>query len=97
MSLKLLYIASVNNVLKVSKDGTPLRISNIVGRRWIIGRVYTCQPEGRGFESLSSRHIGTLGKSSTHSCLWHFGVKLRHSICDVSGALLSRRGAIEMV
>src|SRR6218665_826285 len=29
-----------------------------------------------GFEYRSSRHVGTLGKSFTHSCLWHFGVKL---------------------
>src|SRR6218665_1746343 len=45
--------------------------------------------EGRGFDSRSSRQVGTLGKSLTHSCLWRFGVKLRHSIRAVSGALLS--------
>src|SRR6218665_3963408 len=27
------------------------------------------QPEGRGFDSRSSRHVGTLGKSFTYSCL----------------------------
>src|SRR6218665_3398945 len=30
--------------------------------------------EGRRFESRSSRHVGTLGKSFTHSCMWRFGV-----------------------
>ena len=49
----------------------------------------TFRPKGRGFESLSSRHVGNLGKSFTRSCLWRFGVKLRYSILDVSGALLS--------
>ena len=47
-------------------------------------------PKGRGFESRSGRHVGTLGKSFTRSYLWRFGVKLRHSIRDVSGAPLSR-------
>src|SRR6218665_1200074 len=46
------------------------------------------QPEGRGFNSRSSRHIGTLGKSLTRGCLWRFGMKLRHSIRAVSGATL---------
>ena len=27
------------------------------------------QPKGRGFDSRSSRHVGTLGKSFTYSCL----------------------------
>ena len=44
------------------------------------------QPEGRGFDSRSSRHVGTLGKSLTYSCLWRFGVKLRHSIRAVVGS-----------
>jgi len=35
--------------------------------------------EGRGFESRSVRHVGTLNKSCTHNCLWRFGVKFRHS------------------
>ena len=34
----------------------------------------------RGFDSCSNRHEETLGKSFTHSCLWRFGVKFRHSI-----------------
>src|SRR6218665_1090046 len=59
---------------------------------WRIGRVEAFRPEGRGFESSSSRGIGTLGKFLTHSCLWRFGVKLRHSIPSVSGALHSSSG-----
>ena len=47
------------------------------------------------FDSRSSHHVGILGKSLTHSCLWRFGVKLRHSILAVSGALLSRSGLEE--
>jgi len=43
----------------------------------------------------ASRHVGTLGKSLTRSCLWHFGVKLRHSIRAVSGAFLSSSGLEE--
>src|SRR6218665_640078 len=65
------------------------------GMWWRIGRVDNFQPEGPGFDSRSSRHIGTLGKSLTHSCLWRFSVKLRHSIRAVSGALLSRSGLEE--
>jgi len=48
--------------------------------------------KGCRFESRSSRHIGTLGKSFSHSCLWRFNVKLRHSIRAVLGALLSSIG-----
>ena len=36
---------------------------------WHIGRGDAFRPEGRGFESRSSRAVGTLGKSFTHSCL----------------------------
>ena len=43
----------------------------------------------------AGRHVGTLGKSFTHSCLWRFGVKLRHSIRAVSGAPLSNSGLEE--
>ena len=55
----------------------------------LIGRVDAFRPKGRGFESRSSRHVGTLGKSFARSCLWRLGVKLRHSIRAVSGASLS--------
>src|SRR6218665_1552790 len=62
--------------------------SNIlrVGRGWRIGRVDAFRSKGHGFDSRSSRHVGTLDKSSTHSCRWHFGVKSRHIIRAVSGA-----------
>ena len=36
---------------------------------WRIGWADTFQQEGRGFESRSSRHVGTLGKSLACSCL----------------------------
>ena len=68
---------------------------DMCGTWWRIGRVEAFRPEGPGFESCSSRHVGTLGKSLTQSCLWRFGVKLRHSIHAVSGALLSRSGLEE--
>src|SRR6218665_2908795 len=51
-----------------------------------IGRFDAFHPKGRGFESRSSRHVGTLGKSFTRSYLWQFGVKLRHSIRAVGSA-----------
>src|SRR6218665_1178458 len=59
---------------------------------WRIGRVVTLRPKGCGFESRSSRHVVTLGKSFTRSCLLCFSVKLRHSICAVLGAPMSSRG-----
>src|SRR6218665_1337182 len=60
-----------------------------VGRWWLIGRVDAFRPKGHGFDSRSNRHVGTLGKSFTHSCQWRSGVKFRHSVRDVSGASLS--------
>ena len=53
------------------------------------------RPKGHRFESRSSCHSGTLGKSFTRSCLWRFGVKLRHKIRAVSGVPLSSRGLAE--
>jgi len=53
---------------------------------WRIRRVKAFRPEGRGFEFLSSHHVGTLGKSLTRSCLWRFGVNLRYSIRAVVGS-----------
>ena len=35
---------------------------------WLIGRFDALHLEGRRFESHSNRHVGTLGKSFTHSC-----------------------------
>src|SRR6218665_3890670 len=60
-----------------------------IGAWWIIGRFVAFCPNGRGFEFRSSRHVGTLGKFFTRSCMWRFGVKLRHCIRAVSGAPLS--------
>src|SRR6218665_15248 len=52
-----------------------------VGHVWRIGRVDAYRPKGHGFDSHSSRHVETLGKFFTHSCLWRFGVKFRHVLC----------------
>ena len=65
------------------------------GAWWLIGRFITFRPKGRGFKSHSSRRVGTLGKSFTRSCLWHFGVKLWHSIRVASGVPLSSSGLEE--
>ena len=56
---------------------------------WLIGRFDAFRLKGRGFESRSSRHVGTLGKSFTHNCLWRFGLKLQHRIRAVSWGPLS--------
>ena len=62
-----------------------------LGRGWHIGTVDAFRSKGHGgFDSRSSRHVGTSGKS--HSCLWRFGVKFRHSIRAVSRAPLSSSG-----
>ena len=66
------------------------------GTWWRIGWVDIFQPEGRGFESRSSRHVGTLGKSLTRICLWRFGVKFPDSIRAVSGVTLSSSGLEEV-
>ena len=49
-----------------------------------MGKFGVLRPEGLWFESYSSRHVGTLGKSFTHSCLWRFDVL--HSINAVDGS-----------
>ena len=64
----------------------------ICGMWWRFGRVDAFRTKGHGFNSRSSCHVRTLGKSFTHSCLLHFGVKFWHSIRAVSGAPLSSRG-----
>src|SRR6218665_301855 len=58
-------------------------------RLWLIGRLDALRPNDRGFESCPYRQVGTLDKSLIRSCLWRFGVKLRHSIRAVSGAPLT--------
>src|SRR6218665_499034 len=75
--------------------GCFLFISFAVGHEWRIGRVDAFHPRGHGFDSRSSRHVRTLDKSFTHSYLWRFGVKFRHSIRAVSGGPLSSRGLEE--
>ena len=64
----------------------------IKGRVWRNGRFDACRPKGHGFDSRSSRHVGTLGKFFCHSCLWRLGVKFWHSIRAVLVAPLSSRG-----
>ena len=41
---------------------------------WRIFKVDAFRSEGRGFESRSKRHVGTLGESFTCTCLERFGV-----------------------
>ena len=41
---------------------------------WFSGMFGALCLEGLRFESHSGHHIGTLGKSFIHSCLWRFGV-----------------------
>src|SRR6218665_3689596 len=70
------------------------------GAWWLIGRFGAFRSKGRWFDSRSSCHVGTLGKSFTRSTVAcgasplpkRFGVKFRHSIRAVSGAPLSSRG-----
>src|SRR6218665_2400169 len=40
---------------------------------WVIGRFGVFRAKAHGFEFRSGRHVGTLGKSFTRSCLWRFG------------------------
>ena len=75
-------------------------IKGVWGRGWRIGRVDTFRPKGHGLDSRSSHHVGTLGKSFTHSCLQRFGVKLAQYPCFVGSASdqwWTWRGAIEIV
>src|SRR6218665_3585341 len=65
------------------------------GTWWRFGRVDHFRAKGHGFDSRSSRQVGTFGKFLTHNCLWRFGVKFRHSIRSVSGAPLRSRGLEE--
>ena len=69
----------------------------LCGAWWRISWVYAYRSKGHGFDSPSSRHVGTLSKSFTDSCLWRFSVKFRHSIRTVSGAPLSGSGLEEML
>ena len=40
----------------------------------VVAQFGALRPEGHMFESNSSRYVGILGKSFTHSCLKRFGV-----------------------
>ena len=44
------------------------------GAWWLSGKSGALHPEGRRFKTHSSRHVRTLGKSFTHSCLYCFGM-----------------------
>src|SRR6218665_2241074 len=71
-------------------------LRHYINAAWgLIGRVDAYRPKGRGFDSRSRRHAGTLGKSFARSYLWRFHVKLRHSIHAMSGAPLSSSGLEE--
>jgi len=61
----------------------------------VVGRFDAIRPKGCGFESWSSRHVGTLIKPFTRRCLWHFSVKLQYSIRAVSRVSLSSIGLEE--
>ena len=56
------------------------------GAWWRIGWVNASELEGRGFESRSSRHVGTLGKSFTYSCLLRLGISDTVSIAVIGSA-----------
>ena len=45
---------------------------NVSGAWWLIGKFGALRLEGRRLHS--SRHVGTLGKSFTYSCIYCFGV-----------------------
>jgi len=57
----------------LSRSNVPLwSLSTKPGTWWRIVWVNSFQPEGHGFDSRSSRHVGTLGKFLSHNCLWRF-------------------------
>src|SRR6218665_992373 len=57
---------------------------SVCGAWWLIGRVESCRPDGRGFQSNSSRHVGTVGKQFTRfqRCIRAVsGAHVRPSVC----------------
>ena len=56
----------------------------IYGEWWLSGSLGALRPEGHRFESHSSRHVETLGKSFTCNCLLHFGMltSTQHQCCS---------------
>ena len=95
-----LSVQTVHVIIEVYEPRRATQNKPISDAWWLMGRFDVFRPRGRGFESRSSHHVGTLGKSFTRSCLYRFGVKFRHSIRAVSGTPLSSkglwRGAIEI-
>jgi len=91
--LSLNLLASIWDSTKKTQEALPITFLTW----WCIGWVDSFQPSSsafsHGFDSRSSRHVGTLGKSLTHN----YGVKFRHSRATraLSGALLSRSGLEE--
>src|SRR6218665_3126779 len=76
----ILLIASINYnnltlsriALRTSSKHPNVQVLNHIEYCFIeahIGRGDDFQTEGRGFDSHSNRHVGTLGKSFTYSCL----------------------------
>ena len=58
----------------------------------VCGALVETTPFVRGVVGSTPDHVGTSGKFLAHNCLWCFDMKLRHSICAVSGAPLSISG-----
>ena len=72
----------------ITLQASPLGIVLPICRTWSLGGKFgALSPEGRRFESHASRHVGTLGKFFTLSCLFRFGMKLRHSNDAVVGSV----------
>src|SRR6218665_2741330 len=53
----------------VITDYASSRPDKVCGEWWLIGRLGAFRPKGRQLESPISRHVGTLSKSFTRSCL----------------------------
>ena len=49
---------------------------------WLIGSFVAIRPKGRGFESHSSRPVGTLGRSFTRNSSYSFSLCLEYSLSD---------------
>ena len=55
----------MENTVQIQNPSSRYNYISICGTWWQIGWVGDFQPEGRGFHSRSSRHVGTLSKSFT--------------------------------
>src|SRR6218665_1925622 len=65
---------SLSNSLGNSLSNSVSQSLTHAGARWLSGKFGALRPESRRFESHSSRHLRTLGKSFTRKCLESFGV-----------------------